>query len=132
MRNESHREKCVVQSPNLSVLSGVPQGTVIGPALFLVCINDQPDVKFDGHLFADDTAIIDWLMAVNPEKSEVLRISRRREVISHDYVPHGVILETVDSTKYLGVLICDDLKWNIHISKTVAKGHQTLGFWGPS
>ena len=67
-------------------------------------------------------------MEFNPEKCEVLRISRKKTVIVHDYVLHGTVLKSVKNTKYLGVHLAQDLKWNIHISKIVAKGNQTLGF----
>lgn len=46
----------------------------------------------------------------------------------HEYTLHGVPIKTVQSTKYLGVHVSRDLKWNTHICKTTAKSNRTLGF----
>ena len=106
----------------------------------------QNNVKSDVHLFANDTAIPltidstehclqlqndlkslgnwenDWLMEINPEKCEVLGISRKKTTIFYDYILHGVVLKAVTHAKYLGVHLTKNLKWNIQISKIVAKG----------
>ena len=45
-------------STSANVLSGIPQGSVLGPILFILYINDLPDiVKFNIFLFADDTKL---------------------------------------------------------------------------
>ena len=141
------------QSSYLPLLSWVPQGSAIGPASFIIYINDLPEyVKSPVHLFADGTGVLlnihstehylrlqnnlksledwenDWSMAFNPEKCKVLRISRKKTTSFHNYILHGVVLKAVTHAKFLGVHLTKDLKWNIQISKIVAKGNQTLSF----
>ena len=137
-----------------AVSSGVPQGTVLGPLLFLAFINDLPDcVSSEIRLFADDCLLYrpirsladsikvqddlvclqtwenKWLMSFNPEKCEVLRITNKRKgVIVTDYSIHGSVLRTVASAKYLGVTIAGSLSWKPHINNITKKANSTLGF----
>ena len=126
------RQQCVVvdgaQSSYIDVLSGVPLGSVIG-TLFLVYINDLSEyVSSTAHLFADDTVMYltihseeqcaqlqvdldmlqvweeDWLMEFNPEKCEILRISRKKTVTSYDYTLHGKVLRSVKGILVLNCL----------------------------
>ena len=105
-------------SNSLPVLSGAPQGSVIGPCLFLAYINDLPEtVKSRTRLFADDTIVYltimgqtdanslqddlhrlelwerDWAMEFNPDKFEVLRINRKKNPTIFPYTLHDKILK---------------------------------------
>jgi hypothetical protein len=115
-------------SSSAKVTSGVPQGTVIGPLLFLVFINDLPEcVKSTPRLFADDCLLYrpirskavseelqadldklqkwenNWLMSFNPDKCEVIRITNKRKQLTSDYYIHGKKLVNVPLAKYLGL-----------------------------
>ena len=67
-------------------------------------------------------------MAFNPDKCEVIRITKKKKKSTlFNYVLHGITLQTTTrNAKYLGVNISDDLSWNKHISKISAKGNITL------
>ncbi len=153
---ENRSQSVVVEgesSSEIPVESGVPQGSVLGPSLFLYYINDMPaGIKGTVRLFADDTILYvtvatdtdtanlqqdldklahwetTWLMKFHPEKCNVLTISKKRNTIKRDYTLHGHTLEPVTSAKYLGVTMTSDLKWGEHINNICTKANRTIGF----
>ena len=133
-------------SENSPVTSGVPQGTVLGPLVFLVYINDMPlTVESSLPLFADDSLLYriikkladshilqtdlnnlvqwehDWSTEFHPDKCKYLRITNKRKIINASYFIHGVQLENVDQAKYLGLTITKNLSWKKHISNIISK-----------
>ena len=119
-----------------SVTSGVPQGSVLGPILFILfvnCISESEEVDGDILLFADDTKpykIIDtdedqlvmqedinklqgwsqaWLMTFNKEKCKTMHFGHNNGM--QDYYMDGLKLSTIKEEKNLGVLITDDLNF---------------------
>ena len=144
-----------LRSEEVDVLSGVPQGTVLGPLLFLLHINDLPDVIHPDtrcRLFADDCLLYrtiessadqitlqqdlpaleqwasDWGMSFNASKCHIMNIHRGKSCSTFMYELCDTFLTTVANEKYLGVLISEDLSWDAHITKTVISANQKLGF----
>jgi hypothetical protein len=141
-------------STEVPVTSGVPQGSVLGPLLFLIYINQLPSsvTKSNVRLFADDKAIYltvnsladcaslqqdldklqeweqEWDMEFNPSKCQVLHITRNRNVIEHGYFLHGQALESVSDAKYLGLDLSSDLSYNTHIDRITNNANKSLGF----
>ena len=136
------------------VESGVPQGTVMGPLLFSIYINDLPDCLSPGtrvRLFADDCLIyravhsvedqlllqkdIDsllvwaetWGMRFNPDKCCILRTCGGIHS-ERFYHMQGHILKQESNVKYLGITFSSDLKWGTHINSIIKKANQKLGF----
>ena len=67
-------------------------------------------------------------MEFNPGKCQVLHITRSRQPLQSQYTLHGQVLESVDSAKYFGVNISQDLSWNHRINEITGKANRTLGF----
>ena len=129
-----------IQSDLVTVDSGVPQGTVLSPILFLLHINDLPSViSSKVRDFADDCLIYreiksrqdqndlqkdlnlleswgsTWGMRFNAAKCNILRVSRKQTPIPYQYELSWQVLEEVKDAKYLGVTVSDDLEWTKHI-----------------
>ena len=69
-----------------------------------------------------------WDMEFNPSKCQVIHTTRSKNPIPTQYTLHNCILESVSSTKYLGVDISSDLSWVTHINRISKKANSTLGF----
>ena len=141
-------------SNEIRVTSGVPQGSVLGPLLFLIYINDLPDCTSHStsRLYADDCLLYKsikthqdcnklqedlvrlqqwestWKMEFHPAKCQVLRVTNKRNPIDGQYNIHGHPLENVSSAKYLGVHIDKNLNFNSHVDATVKKANSVCAF----
>jgi ribonuclease P/MRP protein subunit RPP40 len=140
-------------SDSVHVDSGVPQGTVLGPLMFLLYINDiGSNINSTIKLFADDCLLYrvinstddtdslqrdlsklddwadKWQMGFNAKKCYTMRIHRKRQPIIHNYKMKEEPLKTVPSQAYLGVEIHERLSWKPHITAMTSKAARTLGF----
>ena len=127
------------KSTDKGVLSGVPQGTVLGPLMFLVYINDiDTDICSSVRLFADDCVLYriiktpedhqqlqcdldslmhwtkQWQMKLNPEKCVTLRCTRSPTPHNTIYLINNQPLQVMDQHVYLGVKLHSSMSWSRH------------------
>jgi hypothetical protein len=139
----------IVSSPQ-PITCGVPQGSIIGPLLFLTYINDISELRLNGEvsLFADDTSIFyfgstvdeiqkkaqedlntlhSWfqrnLLTINVSKTSYIIFKARNKKINHDISLSINDIQIKQSTeeKYLGLILDNELTWKPHIEKIKSK-----------
>ena len=119
------------------VSSGVPQGSLIGPLLFCIFINDLPEAVIfsETYLFADDLKVLSKNRTpaqihrdlhfikkrVSSNKMEFAldkcaKVTLRGD--DHSFNLFGVVLNSENKIRDLGILVTSDLNWNTHINNT--------------
>ena len=134
-------------------MSCIPQGTVLGPLMFLIYINDiGVNIKSHIRLFVDDTLLYAtvsskddsntlqqdleslvawtklWQMSFNCDKCKILRVYRSRNPVVHQYTMNGTPLDSVSSHPYLGVELFSKLNCSFRIENIIGKANRSLGF----
>lgn len=146
-----NRKQAVVIKGEISeyslVSAGVPQGSVLGPILFLIYINDIiTDIQSTIKLFADDTSMYSfinnptdqafilnsdlakindwskkWKVNFNQTKTELMVLSRTPNVNLPPLYFDNTTLEPTSNHKHLGVILQNDCKWDLHINAIITK-----------
>ncbi|CAL4249629.1 unnamed protein product [Meganyctiphanes norvegica] len=139
-----------ILSDSLPVWSGVPQGSVLGPILFLIFINDLLEgITSSGKLFADDSKLFrriksdedrdilqndltklqewsqKWLLQFNETKCKVMHIGKQDDPFV--YYINNVPLSVTHEEKDLGIYVTPDWKSATHVAKVAAKANSMVG-----
>ena len=151
LSDRSQRVRVNKEHSNYSpVSSGIPQGSILGPLLFIVFINDLPEnISSTCKVFADDTKLYSshnnhisiqkdlltflewsekWLLKFNKSKCSVLHMGNKNK--QNKYFMDSESTEELKTTineKDVGVTFSTNLKFNTHINNVIKKGNQMTG-----
>ena len=143
-------------SETVNINSGVPQGSRLGPILFILYVNDiatQLNLQSTPLIFADDTTLLAfgddttqtvaqlnndltkianwakiWKLKFNGQKSKDLIFTPNKTCLNNSHPIHlnGDLLDRVSAHKHLGLTLESDLTWNIHLGKVIQHANLKL------
>ena len=153
---ENRKQRVIVNgqsSDESTIQAGVPQGSILGPLFFLIYMNDLPEeIHINLRLYADDVSLFleynnreaaiaimeenlekltswadSWWMTFNPDKSEILNFSRKRNM-DREIVVNMEDKEVIQviSHKHLGINLQEDGKWSTHIDDITRKANRRV------
>ena len=143
-----------VTSSTLPVTSGVPQGSIIGPALFLLYVNDLPEADLSSRvaMFADDTKLFSAIksqddvaslqadlvnlehwssqsgLSFNKSKCKHQSITRKIVPFTSSYKLEDTKVTTTDCERDLGVWVSSNLTWKKQVCNQTSKANKSLGY----
>ena len=153
---KDRKQRVIVNGRNSNwydVLSGIPQGSVLGPILFVIYINSLPSTveHSEVYLFADDTKIFKgifsdkdkydlqsdldqmqvWseksLLLFHPDKCVSMRVGKSDVEFGYTMGPNKQFLRTVTHGKDIGVIIDENLNFELHLTSKINKANQIMG-----
>ena len=151
----NRKQKVVIQASESSLLplkAGVPQGSVLGPLLLIIYVNDITQSLLSlTRLYADDSSLFcsatslqdiegilnhdltivskwakQWLVDFNPNKTEAVIFSTKRDLVEPGLILENTKIRIVDQYIHLGLTLSSSAQWNDHITDSLETASKVI------